>query len=70
MTAYNPQANAICKRMHQTVANILRTLTFANPIQNEQHAQQAVDNSLAIAMHAMQVLVHRTMGISPGAFVV
>ncbi len=27
----NPQSNAICERMHQTVGNILCTLTHSNP---------------------------------------
>ena len=29
-TSKNPQANAICERMHQTVGNILRTLLYSN----------------------------------------
>ena len=68
-TAYNPQANAICERMHQTVANILRTLTIAHPLQNQQQADQAVDTALATAMHAMRASVHQTLGIAPGALV-
>ncbi len=27
----NPQSNAICERMHQTVTNVLRTLVHTNP---------------------------------------
>ena len=30
-TSKNPQSNAICERMHQTVANILRTVLYTNP---------------------------------------
>jgi len=33
-TSKNPQSNSICKRMHQTVGNILRTLIYSNPPQN------------------------------------
>ena len=29
-TSKNPQANAVCERMHQTVANVLRTLLQGN----------------------------------------
>ena len=30
-TSKNPQSNAICERMHQTVTNVLRTLVHTNP---------------------------------------
>jgi len=33
-TSKNPQSNAICERMHQTVGNVLQTLVHANPPQN------------------------------------
>ena len=32
-TAKNPQSNAVCERMHQTVGNVLRTLLHGNPLQ-------------------------------------
>ena len=32
-TSKNPQANAICKCMHQTVGNVLRTLLHGQPPQ-------------------------------------
>ncbi len=31
--AKNPQSNAVCERMHQTVGNVLRTLLHGNPLQ-------------------------------------
>jgi hypothetical protein len=31
LTSKNPQSNAICERMHQTVTNVLRTLVHTNP---------------------------------------
>jgi hypothetical protein len=68
-TSRNPQANAICERMHQTVANVLRTLTHLQPPANEQQAEQMLNNALATAMHATRCAVHRTLGISPGALV-
>ena len=33
-TSRNPQANAICERMHQTIGNVLRTLLYTNPPHN------------------------------------
>jgi hypothetical protein len=39
--AKNPQSNAICERMHQTVNNVLRTLVHTNPPCN---MTQARDN--------------------------
>jgi hypothetical protein len=30
----NPQSNAICERMHQTVTNVSRTLVHTNPPRN------------------------------------
>jgi len=64
-----PQSNAICKRMHQTVGNVLRTLLHGEPPQNIPNAKDYVDEALSIAMHAMRVGVHSTMGSSPGNLV-
>ena len=65
----NPQANAICERMHQVVGNLLRTLLHVNPPQNFQNAAAIVDYALATASYALRATVHRTLGISPGALV-
>lgn len=46
----NPQSNAIRKRMHQTVGNILRIVIYTNPITNQ--AEAVLDKALATAMHA------------------
>jgi transposase InsO family protein len=66
-TARNPQGNSICERMHQTVANILRTLIHLNPPNDAAQAQHLVDNAIATAMHATRCAVNRTLGTSPGA---
>ena len=68
-TIKNPQANAICERMHQTVGNTLRTLVHAHPPQNLQDAQDLVDTALATASHAVRSAIHRTMRVSPGGLV-
>ena len=63
----NPQSNAICERMHQTVTNVLRTLVHTNPPQNMTQARDIIDNALATAMHAMQIIVATTLGSTLGA---
>jgi hypothetical protein len=68
-SAKNPQANAVCKRMHQTVGNVLRTLLHGEPPRNINSAREFVDESLSIAMHAMRAGVHTTLGSSPGSLV-
>jgi hypothetical protein len=60
--AKNPQSNAICERMHQTVTNVLRTLVHSNPPQNMTQARDIIDDALAIAIHAMQTTVPTTLG--------
>eukprot|EP00957_Ditylum_brightwellii_P043979 3337985-Ditylum_brightwellii.AAC.1 len=52
----NPQANAVCERLHQMVANILRT-TVNNRANNYQQAVRVVDDVLTTAMHATQCTV-------------
>ncbi len=67
MTSKNPQSNAICERMHQTVTNVLRTLVHTNLPQNMTQARDIIDNALATAMHAMQTTLATTLGSTPGA---
>ncbi len=52
--------------MHQTVANVLHTLMYSNPPNNMTQAQDIVDQSLALAMHAMHTTVATTLGSTPG----
>jgi hypothetical protein len=68
-SAKNPQSNASCKRMHQTVENVLRTLLHSEPPQNIADAKEFVNESLSIAMHAMRAGIHSTLGSSPGSLV-
>ncbi len=39
-TSKNPQSNAICERMHQTVTNVLKTLVHTIPPQNMTQARE------------------------------
>jgi hypothetical protein len=68
-TAKNPQANAVCERMHQTVTNILRPLLHAHFPQNIQAATDIIDTALATTSHASRSSVHPTLNILPGALV-
>ena len=65
----NPQANAICERMHQVVGNILRTIIHTNPPQTTEQANGMVNYTLQTAAYAIRATIHRTMGLSPGAVV-
>jgi hypothetical protein len=67
--AKNPQANAMCKRMHQTVGNVLRTLLHSEPPQHITTAKEFVDEALSIAMHVTRAGLHTTLGSSPSSLV-
>ena len=65
-TVKNPQANSLCERMHQTVANVLRTTIPLDPPQNREQAQQLVENAIATTVYATRVSVSQSLGTSPG----
>ena len=65
----NPTANAICERMHQTVANVLRTTKRLHPPLNEQQARQLVENALAATVYATRASNSRALDTSPGNLV-
>ena len=68
-TSENPQANAVCERMHQTVGNILRTLIHVHRPQNYRTAKELIDTALATAMHSLRSSVNRSLQMTPGAVV-
>jgi transposase InsO family protein len=68
-TIQNPQANAICERMHQMAGNVIHTLTHAQPPQDILQANHIVDSALAMTMHAICCAMHHALGMSPGTFV-
>jgi len=68
-TVKNPQSNAICERMHQTVGNVLRTLLHVHRPTNVQQITELVDTALSTTMHAIRSTVHNTLQMSPGAVV-
>ena len=59
----------MCKCMHQTVGNVLRTTLHGNPPENLTRANGLKDKALSTAMHSMQSSVHTTLGSSPGFLV-
>jgi hypothetical protein len=63
----NPQANAICERMHQVVGNVLRTILYGHQPQNVADANALVDYALATSSYALRSSSHRSLGASPGA---
>ena len=68
-TVKNPQANAICERMHQTIGNSLRTLIHAHPPRNAEETANLVDTALNTAAYAVRTAIHGTMKASPGSIV-
>ena len=66
-TAKNPQANSLCERMHQTVANSLRAMRQMTPPAGIQHATQLVDTALANCLFATRSTVHSALRASPGS---
>eukprot|EP00978_Attheya_sp_CCMP212_P012156 scaffold30211_cov54-Attheya_sp.AAC.2 len=68
-TIKNPQTNSICKRMHQTVANSLRSMIHSNPPNNLAEAAVMVDECLSLVIRAQRTAIHTALKLSPGAFV-
>jgi transposase InsO family protein len=68
-TVRNPQANAVCERLHQSVANTLRILLSQNPPANVANVGELVDTAIATSLHAARSTIHRTLGVSPGGLV-
>jgi hypothetical protein len=66
-TAKNPQANAICKQMHQSVGNSLRVLWQWNPPAGLNDTHALVDATLANAMYATHASFHSGLQTTPGA---
>ncbi|KAG7372944.1 reverse transcriptase RNA-dependent DNA polymerase [Nitzschia inconspicua] len=68
-TVKNPQANAICERMHSTLGDILRTLLREQPPATIVDAYGIIENALASVIFALRSSINRTFGVSPGALV-
>ena len=57
-TVKNPQSNAICERMHQTIADILRVLNATNPPTTDEAADERMDIAIATCVHATRCAVN------------
>ncbi len=68
-TAKNPQANAICERLHLTIANAIQALSHVNPPRDNNEATLMVDTAISTATYAVRAAVHNSMNISPGSLV-
>ena len=66
-TAKNPQANAICERMHQMIGNSIHTMQVLTPPLGLDAAYQLVDHALANCLFATQSVVHSGLQSTPGA---
>ena len=69
ITTKNPQANAICERMHQTVGNALRAMSTLQPPAGVETANQMVDTALANCMYATRAALHSSLQGTPGSLV-
>ena len=67
-TSKNPQSNAICERMHQSVGNILRTMLYSKPTTLDE-ANDIIDDALATVTHALRVCTATALGSPPGSLV-
>eukprot|EP00957_Ditylum_brightwellii_P136318 10396114-Ditylum_brightwellii.AAC.1 len=61
-TSRDPQANLVCKRLHQTVANILRA-TAPGRANGIQQAVQAVEDAKATMIHATRCALSRSLDL-------
>jgi transposase InsO family protein len=59
-TVCNPQANAVCEQLHQSVGNTLRILLAANPPNNVTNIVEMIDSALATALHAARRSTRRS----------
>ena len=54
-TVKNPQANAICERLHQSISNTLRTMLHAYPPNTIDQTNDIMDTCFATAAYASKV---------------
>ena len=64
ITTRNPQANSICERAHQTVHNLLRTLSIHEELDHSQ-ASDTFSEALTAVRKAINSTVHTTLNATP-----
>jgi len=68
-TAKNPQANAICERLHLTIANAIQALSHVNLPRDLNEVTVMVDTAISTATYAARAAVHNNINILPGPLV-
>jgi hypothetical protein len=68
-TVRNPQANAVCERLHKTVEDSLNTYLRHQVPEDVATAADLIDTLIAAAQRAIRAAVHSTLKISPGSLV-
>ncbi len=66
-TNKNPQSNAICERMHQTMVTVLKMILLSCPPQTPKDVLHLVDDGLATTMYLMRSTISTVLKASPGA---
>ena len=62
ITTHNPQANAILERVHQTIANTIRTFNVRKMTLDDKNPWEGI---LASTMFALRATVHTTTQYTP-----
>jgi len=65
-TVKNPQSNAVCERLHQSIGNALRVLNYDVPPNTFEDATERIESALQTAAYAARTAIHSTMMESPG----
>ena len=65
-TIKNPQDNAICEQLHQTISSNLRAILDHHSPQNPPQVNDIIDTCFAAAAYAFKAAIHHTLNISPG----
>ena len=66
-TVKNPQANATCERLHQSICNSLQTMLNTYPSNHIDQINNIMDTCFATVASASKVAIHHTINMSPGA---
>ena len=69
LTVKNPQSNAICERLHQTIEQALRPLIHLQAPAHDAEAIDILESAVATAQYSARAAVHGALKISPGALV-
>ena len=68
-TVKNPQANAVCKCLHQSISNTLRSMLSAHAPSSIEQTNDIMDTCFAATAYASKVAMHCTQNMCHGASV-